>query len=156
VTTKYERQGAIMRLVGERHLSTQTELAEALRKAGIDAVQATVSRDIAQLGLVKVRNGDGRLIYAPPGAADLRRLDALVIALRSWVTGMTPTGQLLVVNTQRGFAAAFADAVDDSILPDVAGTIAGDNVVFIAMREGHTGAELGEYFAHHLDRNGDA
>jgi transcriptional regulator of arginine metabolism len=155
VTTKYERQGAIMRLVGERHLSTQAELAEALREAGIEAVQATVSRDIAQLGLVKVRNGDGRLIYAPPGAADLRRLDHLVIALRSWVTGMTPTGQLLVVNTQRGFAAAFADAVDDSKLPDIAGTIAGDNVVFIAMREGHTGAELEEYFAHHLDRNGE-
>jgi transcriptional regulator of arginine metabolism len=156
MTTKYERQAAIMRLVAQRHLSTQAELAEALREAGIDAVQTTVSRDIAKLGLVKVRNGDGRLIYAPPGAADLRRLDQLVIALRSWVTAMTPTGQLLVVTTQRGFAAALADAVDESNLPDVAGTIAGDNVVFIAMREGHTGVELAEHFAHHLDRNGDS
>jgi transcriptional regulator of arginine metabolism len=156
VTTKYERQGEIMRLVGERHLSTQAELAEALREAGIDAVQATVSRDITQLGLIKVRNGDGRLIYAQPGAADLRRLDQLVIALRSWVTGMTPTGQLLVVNTQRGFAAALADAVDESNLSKVAGTIAGDNVVFIAMREGHSGAALAEHFAHLLDRNGDS
>ena len=67
MTTKFERQGAILRLVEQRHLSTQAELAEALRAEGIDAVQATVSRDVARLGLVKVRNGDGRLIYAPPG-----------------------------------------------------------------------------------------
>ena len=76
MTTKFERQGAILRLVQERHLSTQAEVADALRGEGIDAVQATVSRDIAQLGLVKVRNGDGRLVYALPGAADLRRRDA--------------------------------------------------------------------------------
>jgi transcriptional regulator of arginine metabolism len=156
VTTKFERQGAILRLVSERHLSTQAELAEALRDTGIDAGQATVSRDIAQLGLVKVRNGNGRLVYAPPGTGDLRRLDQLVVALRSWVTGMTPTGQLLVVNTPRGFAAALADAVDEAALADVAGTVAGDNVVFVAMREGHGGAELAEHFAHLLDGNGDS
>jgi transcriptional regulator of arginine metabolism len=156
MTTKFERQGEILRLVQQQALSTQAEVAEALRAYGIDAVQATVSRDIAQLGLVKVRNGDGRLIYAQPGAADLRRLDQLVVALRSWVTGMTPTGQLLVVHTQRGFAAALADAVDDAHLPDVAGTIAGDNVVFVAMCEGHVGGELAEYFAHLLDGNGES
>jgi transcriptional regulator of arginine metabolism len=156
VTTKFERQGEIMRLIGERHLSTQAELAEALRESGIEAVQATVSRDIAQLGLVKVRNGDGRLVYAQPGAADLRRLEQLIVALRSWAIGMTATGQLLVVTTPRGFAAALADAVDDSNLPEVAGTIAGDNTVFVAMREGHTGAELAQHFAYYLESNGDS
>ena len=84
MTTKFERQGAILRLVQQQPLSTQAELAEALTASGIDAVQATVSRDIAQLGLVKVRNGDGRLVYALPGAADLRRLDELTSALRRW------------------------------------------------------------------------
>ena len=144
MTTKFERQGTILKLVQEEPLSTQADVAEALRRNGIDAVQATVSRDIAQLGLVKVRNGDGRLIYAQPGAADLRRLDQLVVALRSWVTGMTPTGQLLVVHTQRGFAAALADAVDDAHLPDVAGTIAGENTVLLVAREPTTGAELAD------------
>ena len=67
MTTKFERQGAILRLVQQQQLSTQTEVAEALRAHGFDAVQATVSRDIAQLGLVKVRNADGRLVYALPG-----------------------------------------------------------------------------------------
>ena len=112
MTTKYERQGMIMRLVQEQPLSTQADVADALRAHGIDAVQATVSRDISQLGLVKVRNPEGRLVYAVPGAADLRRLDELTAALRRWLGGMTPSGQLLVVNTPRGFAAALADAID--------------------------------------------
>jgi transcriptional regulator of arginine metabolism len=144
VTTKFERQGLILRLVQERPLSTQAEVAEALRAQGIDTVQATVSRDIAQLGLVKVRNESGRLVYALPGAADLRRLDELHAALRRWMGELVPTGPLLVIKTPRGFAAALADAIDDALLPEVAGTIAGDNTVFVAAREGVTGAQLAE------------
>ena len=154
MTTKLERQAAILRLVEQRHLATQSELAEALRAEGIDAVQATVSRDVARLGLVKVRNGDGRLIYALPGAADLRRLDELTAALRRWLGGMTPSGQLLVVNTPRGFAAALADAIDAAGLPEVAGTVAGDNTILVAVREGSSAAELTLDFTHYLE--GDA
>jgi len=146
MTTKLERQTAIRRLVQDRHLSTQAELAEALREEGIDAVQATVSRDIAQLGLVKVRNGDGKLIYALPGAADLRRRAQLHTALRQWSLGMTPTRELLVIQTPRGFAAALADAIDEAALPEVAGTIAGDNTIFVAARNGGGGTELADLF----------
>jgi transcriptional regulator of arginine metabolism len=142
VTTKFERQGTILRLVQERPLSTQAEVADALRTRGIDAVQATVSRDIAQLGLVKVRNDEGRLVYALPGAADLRRLDDLTAALRRWMGETTHSGTILVVRTPRGFAAALADAIDDAQLPEVAGTIAGDNTVFVAAREGLTATDL--------------
>src|SRR5581483_4197043 len=126
---------------------TQAELAEALRAEGIDAVQATVSRDIAQLGLVKVRNGDGKLIYALPGAADLRRREQLRNALRQWSLGMTPTRELLVIQTPRGFAAALADAIDEAELPEIAGTVAGDNTIFVAARNGGGGAELAELLA---------
>ena len=147
MTTKLERQTAIKRLVQEQHLSTQAELADALCAEGIETVQATVSRDIAQLGLVKVRNGDGKLIYALPGAADLRRRDQLTTALRTWSQGMTPTGPLLVIQTPRGFAAALADAIDEAELQEVAGTIAGDNTVFVAVRNGGGGAELAELLA---------
>ena len=154
MTTKFERQGTIMRLVQEQPLSTQAEVADALRTLGIDAVQATVSRDIAQLGLVKVRNAEGRLVYAVPGAADLRRLEELTSSLRRWLGVMTPTGNLLVISTPRGFAAALADAIDAASLPDVAGTIAGDNTVFVAAREGLSGAELADEFRHHLERGG--
>jgi transcriptional regulator of arginine metabolism len=151
VTTKYERQGAILRLVDQHALSTQTEVTKALRDAGFDAVQATVSRDIAQLGLVKVRNGNGRLVYALPGAGDLDRLDALTSGLRRWVSGMKHAGQLLVIATPNGFAAPLADTIDTAALEEVAGTIAGENTVFVAARDGMTGAELEEQLRHHLE-----
>jgi transcriptional regulator of arginine metabolism len=156
MSTRFERQGAILKLVEQRHVSTQAELAEALRAEGIDAVQATVSRDVAQLGLVKVRNGNGRLIYALPGAADLRRLEQLTSALRSWAGSMIPTGQLLVIHTPRGFAAALADAIDEAGLQEVAGTVAGDNTIFVAVREESSAAELADNFTHYLERESDS
>jgi transcriptional regulator of arginine metabolism len=150
MTTKFERQGTILRLVQQQPLSTQADVAEALRAAGIDAVQATVSRDIHQLGLVKVRNAEGRLVYALQGAADLRRLDELTFALRRWAGGFTPAGNLCVIATPRGFAAALADAIDAAELDEVAGTIAGDNTVFVAARDGLSGAELARELRKHL------
>ena len=89
---RYDRQGAIMRLVQEHKLGTQSEVAEALRREGFDVVQTTVSRDIARLGLVKVRDEQGRLVYALPRAADLSRLDELTAAIRRWVLRITPSG----------------------------------------------------------------
>ena len=142
MTTKFERQGTILRLVQQQPLSTQAEVAEALKANGIDAVQATVSRDITQLGLVKVRNPEGRLVYALPGAADLRRLDELATALRRYMGKTSTSGSILVVQTPRGFAAALADAIDAAALPEVSGTIAGDNTVFVACVDGVTPAEL--------------
>jgi transcriptional regulator of arginine metabolism len=151
VTTKFERQGAILRLVQQAPLSTQAEVALALQATGIDAVQATVSRDIHQLGLVKVRNGEGRLVYSVPGAADTRRLDELTSALRRWAGGFTPAGNLCVIATPRGFAAALAEAIDAAGLDEVAGTIAGDNTVFVAARDGLSGAGLAQELRGHLE-----
>jgi transcriptional regulator of arginine metabolism len=148
--SKVERQARILKLIGERHLSTQAELAEALHGEGIDTVQTTVSRDIAQLGLVKVRNGNGKLVYAQPGAADLRRIEELASAMRRWSTGMTPAGQLLVITTPNGLAVPLADAIDEAGLGDVAGTIAGENTIFVAARDGMTGSDLEQQFRHHL------
>ncbi len=150
MTTKFERQGTILRLVQEKPLSTQAEVAEALHAFGIEAVQATVSRDIAQLGLVKVRSESGRLVYALPGAADLRKLDELASALRNFMGETTPSGSLLVIKTPRGFAAALADAIDAAALHEVAGTIAGDNTVFVACADGTPPAELDHLLRSHL------
>jgi transcriptional regulator of arginine metabolism len=144
MTTKFERQGTILRLVQQRPLSTQSEVASALREEGIDAVQTTVSRDIAQLGLVKVRNPDGKLVYAVPGAADSRRLDELTSALRRWAGTLVPSGSVLMIQTPRGVAIPLADAIDAAALPQIAGTIAGDNTVLVAARDPHTGTELQE------------
>jgi transcriptional regulator of arginine metabolism len=148
---KFERQGAILRLVRERALATQAEVAEALRNEGIDTVQTTVSRDIAQLGLVKVRAADGRLVYALPGAADLDRLSELTAALRRWVSSVEPAGHLVVLKTPPGHANAVALALDDASLADVAGCIAGDDTIFVAAREGVSGADLAAQLHHHLE-----
>ncbi len=152
--TKFDRQGAILRLVQERKLATQEEVAAALREEGIEAVQTTVSRDIARLGLVKVRGRDGTLAYALPGAADLDRLSELTAALRRWALALTPTGNLLVIGTPPGYANALARALDAAGLHDIAGTVAGDDTIFIAAREGTTGAQLAEELTHHLS-NGE-
>jgi transcriptional regulator of arginine metabolism len=149
--TKFARQGAILRLVNQQKLATQSELAEALRGEGFDAVQTTVSRDIAQLGLVKVRDDEGRLVYALPGAADLDRLSELTTALRRSALTLTPTGNLLVVRTPPGHAQALARAIDGASLADAAGTVAGDDTIFIAAREGVTPTELADQLQHHLE-----
>jgi len=150
VTTKFERQGTILRLVQQQPLSTQADVAEALKANGIETVQATVSRDISQLGLVKVRNADGRLVYALPGAADLRRLDELATALRRYMGKTSTSGSILVVQTPRGFAAALADAIDAAALPEVSGTIAGDNTVFVACADGTRPFEVDQLLRSHL------
>jgi transcriptional regulator of arginine metabolism len=89
-----------------------------------------------------VRNAEGRLVYALPGAADLDRIEELAAALRRFMGEAATSGTTLVIRTPRGFAAALADAIDTAALQEVAGTIAGDNTVFVACRDGVTPAEL--------------
>ena len=151
MTTKFDRQGAILRLVREQQLSTQEDLAEALRREGLDAVQATVSRDIAQLGLVKVRDPAGRLVYALPGSADLDRLGELTSALRRWAVSLDSSANLLVIRTPPGHANALARAIDEAHLPDVIGTIAGDDTITVIAREGVQGAAIERELRHHLE-----
>ena len=147
-----ERQGAILELVRDRALSTQAEVAAALRETGYDVVQTTVSRDIAELGLVKVRAPSGRLVYAPPGGSDADRLRALGSAMRRYAVTVEAAGQLVIVTTPSGYANALAQAMDEASHPSVAGTLAGDNTIFVAARDGMTGDDLEEQFRHHLGR----
>ena len=79
-------------------------------------------------------------------------LEELGTAMRRWATAMTSAGQLLVITTPNGLAAPLADAIDEAGLADVAGTVAGENTIFVAARDGMTGADLEEQFRHHLGR----
>jgi transcriptional regulator of arginine metabolism len=145
-----ERQGAILRLIRERPISTQAELADALRDDGYEAVQTTVSRDVAELGLVKIRAASGRLVYAPPGAADPDRLRELELAFRRWARSIESNEQLVVVFTPRGFSAALAEAIDESHHPHVLATVAGDNTILVVPAAGVTAAVLREELSRHL------
>ncbi len=147
-----ERQAVVLRLVRDRAISTQSELVQALRDEGHDVVQTTVSRDIGELGLVKVRAPSGRLVYAAPGAGDADRLRAIGAAMRRYAIGVqAAAGGLVVVTTPSGYASALAQAIDEGAHPAIAGTLAGDNTIFIAARHGAEAAELYTELAGHLD-----
>ena len=136
-----ERHAAIQRLVREQPLSTQTELADALRAEGHEVVQTTVSRDVHELGLIKVRHSSGRLVYAFPEDAAGYDED-LADALTRWALTLEPSANLVVVLTPYGYASALAQAIDVARHPHVAGTIAGENTVLLVAREPATGAAL--------------
>ena len=138
-----ERHAAIQRLVREQPISTQTELADALRAEGHEVVQTTVSRDIHELGLTKVRHESGKLVYAFPEDVAGYNED-LTDALQRWALNLEPSGNLVVVVTPYGYASALAQAIDVARHPHIAGTIAGENTVLLVSREPLTGAELAE------------
>ena len=144
------RQAAILRLVRDNAISTQGELVELLREEGHDVVQTTVSRDVHELGLVKVRAPSGRLVYAATGTDDADRLRAIGVAMRRYATAVERAGPLVVVSTPSGYASALAQAIDEGSHPGIAGTIAGDNTIFLAPREGTTAAALGDELREHL------
>ena len=131
-----DRHARILELVREQAISTQGELADALREDGFDVVQTTVSRDLADLGLVKVRAPSGRLVYASPGASDADRLRALGSAMRRYALGVAAAGPLLVITTPSGYASTLGQALDEAAHPAIAGTIAGDNTIFVAVHDG--------------------
>ncbi|HEX5247823.1 MAG TPA: arginine repressor [Gaiellaceae bacterium] len=141
---RQQRHAAILRILRDQSVSTQTELAEALHAAGHDVVQTTVSRDIHELGLIKVRAASGRLVYAPPEAAEAERADAIAVAFARWALDVEPSGNLVVVITPHGYASPLAQAIDVARHPRIAGTIAGENTVLLIAREGTTGAKLAE------------
>jgi transcriptional regulator of arginine metabolism len=140
---KGDRQALILRLVHEREIATQEELAQALRDLGHEVVQTTISRDIAELGLVKVRGTNGKLVYGPAVGMDGNpRRSQLAEAFRRWALSCESSGNLVVLTTPPGFAGALAQEVDDAHLPKVLSTLAGENTILVVAREGVTGAEL--------------
>jgi len=141
---KHHRQQALLRVVSRQRLSTQADVVRALRGAGFAATQATVSRDIVELGLVKVAR-DGTHTYAPPSAAapggGLERLRRFCEDYP--VEGALATN-LVVLRSLPGTANALAAALDASRFDEVVGTLAGDDTVFIAATtERHARSLLG-------------
>ncbi len=130
------RQRAIRDLVGRRHIRTQQELAAAIRERGIRATQATISRDVAELGLVKVSLGGVRAYALPARLAEAEASgeDRLRSLLRDLPVEVGQSGLTLVVRTLPGSAHAIAAALDRARWSEVAGSIAGDDTLFVACR----------------------
>lgn len=140
--TKRTRHGAILQIIDDQAIGTQEGLVAALAQHQITVTQTTISRDIAELGLIKVRGQDGQMRYARPGTPDQDRLGTLAQALRTWALGLSASGNLVVALTPNGYADPLAQAIDQSGHPSILGTIAGENTVLIITAEGTPGTEL--------------
>ena len=131
---KQLRQRAIRDLVEQRPIRTQQELATALRERGFRATQATVSRDVKELGLGK-GSRDGRSAYVVPPRlrdAEVSGEDRLRRLLEAVPAEVRTAGLLLILKTLPGSAHPIAAAIDRTLWPEIAGTIAGDDTVFVA------------------------
>lgn len=131
MTTKVQRQQRISRLIGEHEVTSQPQLIELLADAGIEATQATVSRDLDEIGAVKVRMPSGSTVYAIPEFEPDRRApaDHLRRVLGEWVAEVAVSGNLVVLRTPPGCAHVVASALDRSRVDGLLGTVAGDDTL---------------------------
>ena len=138
---KERRQRAIADLIRSRALASQEELAERLTKQGFAVTQATISRDLEQIGAVKVRR-DGQLSYSLPEQVRDAATPKLAAVFRDWVRSIDPAGNLVVIKTPPGSAHLVGVALDGAEMPEVVGTICGDDTIFVACRTEKAGKKL--------------
>lgn len=149
---KKNRHGKIVELITEYDLETQEELAEKLRQEGYDVTQATVSRDIRELNLSKVPIGGGRQKYALLREQHGEMSDKYARVLREGMSGMGMAQSILVVKTVPGMAMAVAAALDAMHMKEIAGTIAGDDTIMLAVRSAEEAEIVREKIDHVLKR----
>ncbi len=131
---KNDRLQKIREIIASESIQTQEELADRLNKAGYSVTQATVSRDIKVLNLVKVPDGDGGQKYAPHGLKAEKLDEKFVNVLRAGFESMDMAQNILVIKTVSGMAMAVAAALDSINFPQMVGCIAGDDTVMCAIR----------------------
>ena len=152
--TKTARQQRIVDVLGARSIRSQAELADALADDGVNVTQATLSRDLDELGAVRVRTAGGHLVYAVPAEGGDQRLVAaaeehaalerLTRRLAELLVSAEGSGNLVVLRTPPGGAHFLASAIDHSLLTDVIGTIAGDDTVLLITRPATSGPSVAQ------------
>lgn len=139
--SREERRALLRELVAYHAVASQAELVALLAEHGVAATQATVSRDLDDLGITKTRGADGTVSYALP------EMPALAQALRQFVVDIDASGNLAVVRTPPGTATAVAIAIDGGEVPGVLATLQGDDTVLVVAREPATGREVADRLA---------
>ena len=131
---KTVRQVAILDIIEKNDIETQEELADALRQRGIKVTQATVSRDIKELRLLKVLTPMGAYKYATADKAENGRSERFIRMLAESLLSVAASENLIVVKTLNGSANVAAEALDSLHWPEILGSIAGDNTIFLVIR----------------------
>lgn len=145
---KTSRQARILEIIADRDIETQNQLLDALLAAGVKSTQATVSRDIKELRMVKELSPGGRYRYVAGGreeAADYD--DRLKKIFRECVTSHAVAQNIIVIKTLPGLASAACSALDSMEIPSLIGTLAGDDTAFIAMKDN----EAAEHFCREIE-----
>lgn len=146
--TRAGRHARIVAILAQHQVRSQSELARLLAAEGIDTTQATLSRDLDELGAVKLRAPDGGVgVYVvPEDGAPVRGVsggtDRLARLLAELLVSADASGNIAVLRTPPGAAQYLASALDRASLPDIVGTIAGDDTIFVVAREPADGATL--------------
>ena len=131
---KSVRQVAILDIIEKQDVETQEELADALRAQGIKVTQATVSRDIKELRLLKVLTPSGAYKYATADKAENGLSDRFIRVLAESMLSVAVSGNLVVVKTLSGSANVTAEALDSLHWPEILGSLAGDNTILLVIR----------------------
>lgn len=142
--TKVQRQHLIGRLLADHEVTSQEQLVALLAEAGCGAAQATVSRDLDDLGAIKIRAGSTEAIYAIPEHPFDQRAPGnhLRRVLVDWAVDIDHSRDLVVIRTPPGTANVVGAALDRSGRDDILGTVAGDDTLLVIAREPTTGADL--------------
>jgi len=142
--SKVQRQQTIVRIIERQQVTSQPQLVDLLAEEGIAATQATVSRDLDDLGAVKVRVPGGNTVYAVPEFAPERvaPLDQLRRVMGEWVADVSHSANLVIVRTPPGCAHVVASALDRSGLDGLLGTVAGDDTMMCVATEAVGGEGL--------------
>lgn len=142
--SKAQRQHRIAKLLEHHAVTNQGQLVELLEGEGISATQATVSRDLEDLGAIKVRAGGGDSLYAIPELPkdQVAPEDHLRRVFGDWVVDVVHSGNLIVLRTPPGSAHVVAAALDRSDRPEILGTVAGDDTLLVVVAEDVGGATL--------------
>ena len=143
---KNARQTAILSIIEQNDIETQEELAGKLRDMGIVVTQATVSRDIKELRLLKVLSGSGGYKYATADKAEHGLSERFVRMFKDSVLSVDYSGNIVVLKTLSGSANVAGEAIDSMRLPEILGTMAGDNTVFAVVRSDADAAETVKRF----------
>jgi len=151
--SKTQRQQAIVEMLAAEAITSQEQIVERLAGTAHAATQATVSRDLEDLGAVKVRMPGGVSAYAIPDhphdkvvpAGHLRRV------FSEWVVGVESSANIVVLRTLPGSAHVVASAIDRSGLDEALGTVAGDDTLMVVAAEGHPGADVADMFRKYAD-----
>lgn len=131
---KSARQIAILEIIAERTIETQEDLADALRKRGFQVTQATVSRDIKELRLIKVLSADGAYRYATSDKNENSLNERLIRMFSETVVSMSSAYNQIIIKTLSASANIAAETIDSLQWPEILGTIAGDNTILMIVR----------------------